>query len=392
MKKINKYWIIFSVIIFIFLLLGIRMLILFWNIPWTSRYGTYVHYGEREFSSNEKYNGIIDTQQERVSILDQSQKEVSGIDIKECYPQQIVLGENSYFLLFQEDIERGDARIVQYDYQSVKQQEYMALNTAVIAYKDGYLFTGNWKGTGENKDYFTYNDYVFYANNYIKEEDFGEQLEPLKQDLSGKCMIGNTELYYHEDGYFLAEPPLNDYSELLLGDFRTSDNFCEAATRHGIKNIEKHRSLILSEIGNVDGVYDVFAYQIENNIYGLCNVFEEGKYIPSLPTEAEDVKSTYFYKINPEENEITILLKKDSCIGLVLSENEAVYQENNRIMHHDFEEGDEKEIYQINNEHNVGLYIKRDSLMVIEEKKRALPFTFPTNESVKSIIKRKYSF
>lgn len=388
--KINRHWIIFSVIIFIILLFGIRMLIMLWNIPWTNHYGTYVHYGEKEFSSNEKYNGIIDTQQERVSILDQSQKEVLGLDIKECYPDQIVLGENSYFLLYQEDYERGDARIVQYDYQSVKKQEYMALNTAVMDYKDGYLFTGNWKESGENKDYYTYNDYVFYAHHYIKEEDFGKPLEPLKQDSSGKCMIGNTELYYHEDGYFSAEPPLNGYSELVLGDFRTSDNFCEASTKQGIKNIEKHRSLLMPEIGKADGVCDVFAYQIENNIYGVCNVYEKGKYIPTLPKEAEDVKSTYFYKINPEEDEITILLKKDSCIGLVLSENEAVYQENNRIMHYNFEKGEEKEIYQINNEHNLQLYIKRDFLMVIEEKKRALPFIFPTNESVKSVIKWKF--
>lgn len=389
MKKIKKSWIILSVVIAI---LGIGTVMILFRITEAmeaSRDGAFVFYGESHFSSNGKYSGLINVNKERVSILERSQKEVSGLDIKESHPSQIVLGENSYFLLYREDDDSGDARIVQYNYQSVKKQEYIAQNTDFIDYKDGYLFTGSWIWDEENEEYLKYKDYTFYANYYIKEEDFGEAFEELKPDSSGKCVVGDIELYYHEDGYFGTEPPLADYSELLLGGFRASDDSWEADTERGLKDIKKHRSLLLSEIENVNGVYDVFAYQIENNIYGVCNVFKDGKYIPSLPTEPEDIESAYFYKINPENDEITILLKKDSCIGLVLSGNEAVYQEDNRIMHYDFETGEEEKIYQINNEHDMTISINRDSLMVEEEKKRVLPFIFPTDEEVKSVIQWK---
>lgn len=386
MKKVRRYWYIFVIAIFLLLAMAGRVFMLY--ISWARWNGTYVHYEGRLYSSNEVYTGLIDLSKERVSILDQSKKEVSSIDIKGDRPDQIVLGKTTYFLLYRWDNDNGngdgDAKIVQYDYQSVKRQEYMAQNTDVINYKDGYLFMGtrNWG----HKYGFTSCDYAFYANNYIKEEDFGQQPEQLKAAASGNCMIGNTEWYYHEGGYFSTEPALNDYPGLSKGTFRTSDKNYQVKTKQEIKN----RSLLLSEIGRISGaVYEVFEYQMANDIYGLCNVYEEGEYVSSLPTEPEDVKAAYFYKINPKENEITILLKKDSCIGFILSNNEAVYQENNRIMHHDFKTENEKEIYQINNEHDMKLYVKKGYLMVVEEKKRAFPFAaiFPTDEEVNHVVK-----
>lgn len=372
MKKIRRHGIVFVIAIFLLLAMAGRVFMLY--ISWARWNGTYVHYEGRLYSSNEMYTGLIDLSKGRVSILDQSKKEVSSIDIKGYYPNQIVLGKTTYFLLYR--YEDGDAKIVQYDYQSVKKQKYMAQNTDVINYKDGYLFMGtrNWG----HKYGFTSCDYAFYANKYIKEEDFGQQPEQLEPAGSGNCMIGNTEWYYHEGGYFSTEPALNDYPGLSRKAFRTSDKNYQAKTKQEIEN----RSLLLSEIGRISGaVYEVFEYQMANDIYGLCNVYEEGEYVSSLPTEPEDVKAAYFYKINPKENEITILLKKDSCIGFILSNNEAVYQENNRIMHHDFQTGNEKEIYQINNEHGVELYVKKDYLMVVEEKKR------PSQEDVNHVVK-----
>lgn len=380
MKKVRVRWLVFVTMILIVLAIIIYM----FYLPWARLNGTYVYYDGLLYSSNENYNGIINLSDKRVSILNQSQKEVSGIDIKECIPDQIVLGEKTYFLLYRQNNKNEDARIVQYDYHSVKKQEYMAQNTAVIDYKDGYLFMGN--RDGEDTSRFTFGDYALYANNYIKEEEFGQQPEQLKQADAGNCMVGNMELYYHEDGYFSSEPALGDYPGLSRRIFRASDKNYQAES----KQEKRNRSMLLSKIENVsNAVYEVFEYQIENEIYGLCKVFEQGAYIPSLPCESRDIKASYFYKINPKEDEIKILLKKESCIGLILSNNEAVYQENNRIMHHDFQTGDVKEIYQINNGHYLQLYINRGYLMVAEEKKRVLPSVFPTDEKVNSVIKWK---
>ena len=90
--------------------------------------GTYVYYEMGYLSSNENYIGIIDEENEKVSIVDKCANEISHLDIKEEYPNQIALGKNSYFLLYLWESEDGDAKIVQYDYLSNKINESKVLS------------------------------------------------------------------------------------------------------------------------------------------------------------------------------------------------------------------------------------------------------------------------
>ncbi len=91
--------------IFVALLLGITLVVLFfiivvYYIPRNNWRGTFFHYDEMLMSSNGRYIGVIDISNEKVSIVDHSGKEVSHVDIKEQYPNQIALGNSSYYLLY----------------------------------------------------------------------------------------------------------------------------------------------------------------------------------------------------------------------------------------------------------------------------------------------------
>lgn len=48
-------------------------------------------------------------------------------------------------------------------------------NVATIAWKDNYLFLGNWDLKDDYRYYFESYYKGFYANSYIEEEQFGKQ-------------------------------------------------------------------------------------------------------------------------------------------------------------------------------------------------------------------------
>lgn len=102
---------------------------------------------------------------------------------------------------------------MQFDYDSKKINEKKVKDVATITCRDGYLFIGEWKSDKEREMscYFMpcYKD--FYAHKYCKEEDFGGPIKELTLDENGRCIVGNTELYYHKNGFYANEPQLNDF-------------------------------------------------------------------------------------------------------------------------------------------------------------------------------------
>ena len=108
--------------------------------------GVFIFYDySNMLSENENNMGIIDRKNNKVVIFDNLGNEVSYLDTKEGCPNQIALGQDSYFLLYLWCNERDEGKIVQYDYQSNKMKECMVPNLATIASREGYLFVGNWK-------------------------------------------------------------------------------------------------------------------------------------------------------------------------------------------------------------------------------------------------------
>ena len=200
--------------------------------------GTYVYYEMGYLSSNENYIGIIDEENEKVSIVDKCANEISHLDIKEEYPNQIALGKNSYFLLYLWESEDGDAKIVQYDYLSNKINESKVSNAASIACRDGYLFVGKWRHD-EDDDYFPYFEAYyngFYANKYVAEKQFGSGFHDLILDAQKKCRVGDVDFYYHKKGYFSTDPEWDDYPGTSVGIFWSDDESKQADTKQERKN------------------------------------------------------------------------------------------------------------------------------------------------------------
>lgn len=395
MKKITRQWkwIVLAAVILVVVMCALAFFLMILLIPWNSWEGTSVQYGEKSFSSNEKYLGTIDMDNEKVTILTHSGERVSFLDMHGNYPHQITLGKNSYFLLYSGENE--DAKIVQYDYQSNKMKECTVSDVASISCQGGFLFVGDMQEDEDDDVYCCMNSFHngYCVNRYIEEENFGGELQTLALDREGRCLMGDTELYYHDQGeycnysFFSTEPVLEDYPGISLGNFGREDksNGYQAVTRQEKEN----RSLLLKAITGKEGIpypeYVVREYQKDHFIYGVCNVFEE--YIAARPDEPEDVAKAFFYKIDPSKDEITILAQEDSCIAMIVSDSVAVYQRDDEIVRQDLSSGEEKILYKIKNTHYLVIYIKEDYLQINEEKKRFLPFLFPTEEETSILIR-----
>lgn len=163
--------------------------------------GTYIFRDYYLVSANDTYVGMIDMDNSKVRITTHSGTEVSCVDTsdtEEGRPDQIALGDTSYYLLYQGTVGERDSRIIQYDYQSGKKKECTIPDIATIACHDGYLFLGEWQYEEDIEDryfYFVPCSNSFHANSYIMEKNFGAQPEALIPDQTGRCRIGKTEQY-----------------------------------------------------------------------------------------------------------------------------------------------------------------------------------------------------
>lgn len=332
--------------------------------------GVFINYDRRLFSVNENYIGIIDTNNMKVVILDSLGNEVSYLDTKEGCPNQIALGQDSYFLLYLWCNESDAGKIVQYDYQSNMVKECIVPDLATIACSEGYLFIGNWKNWEDNVYPYFYSFYNgFYANSYIAENEFGSGFEKLIPDKTEICMVGDVELHYHTEGYFSTEPVWSDYPGTSMGDFTVEDKSFEfqAETKQETKN----RSLLLQELdrnGKIqDAIYSVHEYQSGNSIYGVCNIFEKRIYSQSL--KEQDVISSYSYKISGKEDKVVIMHQEESGIGIMVSENVYIYQKDNCIMQRNLKSGNTKVLYNFQELCEQNLYVQGDYLLVVNDGK-----------------------
>jgi hypothetical protein len=336
------------------------------SITESNQRGIFYRYDEKLISSNESYTGFIDTLNNKVSIVDYSGREVSCVDTEEQYPNQIVLGDSSYFLLYCWESDDGAGKIVQYDYQSNKIKEYTISDVSTIACRNHYLFVGNWRHEDEDEFYYFPSFYNgFYANRYIEEEQFGNQFKKLSVTREGGCIVGNVKMYYHKEGYFSTEPIWSDYRGTSIGNFTKEDKIrnYQADTKQEFKN----RSLLLESIGDIGGgtqepTYLVCEYQSGNDIYGVCNVLKE--YIPSYPLESKDVIKSYCYNITRGHNEIEIMSQTDSCVAIIATSNVYIYQKDNLIIRRNIKTGDEKNIYEFKKDFSADVYVQGENLLI----------------------------
>ena len=372
-KQHRKLFIILFSIFWV-LVMGISLLVAYMqHARWKSWEGTFVRYNAKPISANENYIGYIEQEEGNVIIIDHSGKEVSRLSVKDDYPLEIALGERSYFLLYPWENEDYDARIIQYDYQSNKIKECIVPNTDTISYRDGYLFMGE-PEEEESPFWVWLNQYHgFYAHRYVAEDEFGAQPEELVADKKGRCIVGNVKMYYHEQGYFFSEPLLNDYPGTSEDQFSVDDveDDYSATTKQELRN----RELLVQAVSNEDAIRNsilcICEYQSGEAIYGVCNIVDA--YIPSRPLDPGDVIRSYYYKINPLKDDITILAQTDSCIAIIASEEVVVYQKDNQIIRKDVNTGEEKVIHTIKNIRSADVYVQGDYLLVREEKDKCVP-------------------
>lgn len=364
MRKKGKLIISCCILFVIMLFIGLAYWILI-SIPRERMKGCYFGYEQMPIMSNEKYTGKIDAKMEHILIEDHAGTKVTELDLLGNSPDQVVLGEKTFFLLYRWDDQKGTGKIVQYDYNSNKLKECRVSNVATIAWKDNYLFLGNWDLKDDYRYYFESYYKGFYANRYIEEEKFGKQPKKIIKNHDWGCKIGNTKMYYHEEGFFSTEPSWLDYAGTSSGNFTLDD--VKSNYQAETKQEKINRTLLVKEIGQC-GIsnpnYLIVEYQMGDEIYGVCNVLRE--YIPAYPIESKDVVMAYCYKISKKNNKLKILKKQSSSIAIIAENDEFVYQTDNRIIRNNLKTGDTQTIFTFSKYFSANIDVQGDYLHIYE--------------------------
>ena len=365
MRKKGKLIISCCILFGIMLFIGLAYWILIF-IPRERMKGCYFGYEQMPIMSNEKYTGKIDAKMEHILIEDHAGTKVTELDLLGNSPDQVVLGEKTFFLLYRWDDQKGTGKIVQYDYKSNKLKECRVSNVATIAWKDNYLFFGNWDLKDDYRYYFESYYKGFYANRYIEEEKFGKQPKKIIKNHDWGCKIGNTKMYYHEEGFFSTEPSWLDYAGTSTGNFTLDD--VKSNYQAEIKQEKINRTLLVKEIGQC-GIsnpnYLIVEYQMGDKIYGVCNVLRE--YIPAYPIESKDVVVACCYKISKKNNKLKILKKQSSSIAIIAENDEFVYQTDNKIIKNNLKTGDTQTIFTFSKYFSANIDVQGDYLHIYEE-------------------------
>lgn len=364
MRKKGKLIISCCILFGIMLFIGLAYWILIF-IPRERMKGCYFGYEQMPIMSNEKYTGKIDAKMEHILIEDHAGTKVTELDLLGNSPDQVVLGEKTFFLLYRWDDQKGTGKIVQYDYKSNKLKECRVSNVATIAWKDNYLFFGNWDLKDDYRYYFESYYKGFYANRYIEEEKFGKQPKKIIKNHDWGCKIGNTKMYYHEEGFFSTEPSWLDYAGTSTGNFTLDD--VKSNYQAETKQEKINRTLLVKEIGQC-GIsnpnYLIVEYQMGDKIYGVCNVLRE--YIPAYPIESKDVVMACCYKISKKNNKLKILKKQSSSIAIIAENDEFVYQTDNRIIRNNLKTGDTQTIFTFSKYFSANIDVQGDYLHIYE--------------------------
>lgn len=364
MRKKGKLIISCCILFVIMLFIGLAYWILI-SIPRERMKGCYFGYEQMPIMSNEKYTGKIDAKMEHILIEDHVGTKVTELDLLGNSPDQVVLGEKTFFLLYRWDDQKGTGKIVQYDYNSNKLKECRVPNVATIAWKDNYLFLGNWDLKDDYRYYFESYYKGFYANRYIEEEKFGKQPKKIIKNHDWGCKIGNTKMYYHEEGFFSTEPSWLDYAGTSTGNFTLDD--VKSNYQAEIKQEKINRTLLVKEIGQC-GIsnpnYLIVEYQMGDKIYGVCNVLRE--YIPAYPIESKDVVMACCYKISKKNNKLKILKKQSSSIAIIAENDEFVYQTDNKIIKNNLKTGDTQTIFTFSKYFSANIDVQGDYLHIYE--------------------------
>ena len=364
MRKKGKLIISCCILFGIMLFIGLAYWILIF-IPRERMKGCYFGYEQMPIMSNEKYTGKIDAKMEHILIEDHAGTKVTELDLLGNSPDQVVLGEKTFFLLYRWDDQKGTGKIVQYDYKSNKLKECRVSNVATIAWKDNYLFFGNWDLKDDYRYYFESYYKGFYANRYIEEEKFGKQPKKIIKNHDWGCKIGNTKMYYHEEGFFSTEPSWLDYAGTSMGNFTLDD--VKSNYQAEIKQEKINRTLLVKEIGQC-GIsnpnYLIVEYQMGDKIYGVCNVLRE--YIPAYPIESKDVVMACCYKISKKNNKLKILKKQSSSIAIIAENDEFVYQTDNKIIKNNLKTGDTQTIFTFSKYFSANIDVQGDYLHIYE--------------------------
>lgn len=319
------------------------------------------NYGEIDY--NEKYEGQIGYDSVIIRDREDGTKRKFSEEKLGIHVREIALGENYFYVL-------GSEKIAKVDYEGNVVAKQKVGFISLMTCRDGTLFLweGDYDDDDEDEDYDDDdNDEApdipnhFYADKYIKEEDFEQgHFTDCVADEQGICQVGNVRLYSHGK-YFSSNPPITSYKGENGYHVDAGAELEKKKKTQWTELVEK----MLDEKGLAEYSHTVSEYQDGNCLYGVVEVRDS-----FLGFEDKKLKECLAYKISVETGQISVLAEKENVFMIIASDDCVVYQDHNKIVREEFSTGKSEQLITIYNARHCDVGITGAYLQVENEENK----------------------
>lgn len=263
-----------------------------------------------------------------VVFLDEKQENRRSVELSENRQSLEITAGNDYFYVYcsNEDETAGFLNVFDNKGELIKE---ISLPFSRVSVSNGIVYgyydeTADFYGWGSNIS----NSHI-EATHYIREKKFLEKFPESIEDwneISGeeKTNIGKQQLYYcssdyyHGTDYYSNQKPLSvfaqiDYVKYCKGELVSEEYDTDIASR-----LNQIYSMMKKEEEN----FLIYSFQINDNIYGICNVYSQCGDLLTLCTDdldysfsfSYDEKEDKLYKVNQYANIELIYEDEYNCL------------------------------------------------------------------------------
>lgn len=323
LKRLNGVKILLCILCFIILIYSVLIYICINKVDREKINLYYINTGSTPMAKNDKFVAFCTV--EGIMIMDNEGNEISRFlpsQFDLAYPTQITLGEEAYYLLYDKysmGVDESSAMIVQVEYNSEKIKKIFYRNIDYISCQNGKLFLAKEDEKNLSSHYYSFSR--LYANFYVEEKDFGEDLIELEADENGKCKLDGMTLYQYSDSFFSTSPQIDDYPggmEVVVPYQANLNEILEG------RRERTDCALVLDVVNLRHGqVCQILEYQEDTAIYGVCNLLAYDYSVKEV--QMNKVLYSYYYKIVPETNKIDILFEGEGTYGILSTKEYVLY-------------------------------------------------------------------
>lgn len=309
-------------------------------------------------SENENYWGYINL--DEIIIINKKNKEEKRISLPFISDQFAFSLKNIYVLERGDNIVSQYAKIYKYNFEGDCVDSWQIDGVNHFYYKENKLFFQYWLNDEQVYPQILQNGMIVDA--YVSEEYFGKKIIRLKANKEGICEIDSSIFYLHSEGYFSTEKEYSGYPGVSSRIWSSTPGVMSAQE-------EKNQKLLKKELGYDENYkYETHEYQNKESVFGVLLVWKrEKKFKQSNTIPLNNIVNSYTYRINMQEEKLTILGRYDNLGVVATTDKFFVYLKEGKCIKRIYKTGMEDILFELGDE-DYYLLALQDNYLRIGEK------------------------